>query len=203
MFWSYPHEHRTSDSLHIPSCSRGMRGCHNGRHMSNNWWLYFRISKWNLGRPRWASLDSESYIGTSFRGEGEEKEEKIIVLRNFFKNFSFFFSLTGVVGIIPRECTLVKRLTPKINLNPFKILFIWDSLYWVAKAKLELILQQGNLWTCDAIASVSHLVWSQLCTTMPSKYTLQGFQHYSLWESHSFYLTSPYACFALALFSLL
>lgn len=178
MFWSYPHEHRTSNSLHIPSCSRGMRGCHNGRHMSNDWGFNFRISKWDLGRPRWASLDSESYIGTSFEvGRWEKKKKrKNNSVENLFKTFFIlFFSLTGVVGIVPRECMLIKRLTPKLNLYPFKILFISREPYWVAKTNLELILQEGNLWPCHAPASASYTLASQLCTTIPNKYTLQGF----------------------------
>lgn len=183
MFCSYPHEHRTSDSLHIPTCSRGMRGCHNGRHMSNGWWLYFRIGKWNLGRPRWASLDSESYIGTSLRWGGGRKRRKgkTTVLRNFLKNFfHYFVSLTGLVGIVPTEFMLVKRLTTKLNRHSFKIFFISRQTHWVAKPELELILQQGSLWTCEDPASVSHVLGSLLCTAMPRKYTLQGFQPHTL-----------------------
>lgn len=75
---SYPHEHRTSNSLHIPKCSRWVRRCHEWRHMSSDGWLYFRISKWDLGHSRGASLNSESYIGTSLGGERKERKSNSV-----------------------------------------------------------------------------------------------------------------------------
>lgn len=66
-FKSYPHKHRASNPFCISWCARRMGRCHDGRHMPKCCQIHFRISQGNLGRPRWAPLNSESYIGTRCR----------------------------------------------------------------------------------------------------------------------------------------
>lgn len=63
-FRSYPHKHWASNPFCISWCARRMGRCHDGTHMPKCCQIHFRLSQGNLGRPWWAPLNSESYIGT-------------------------------------------------------------------------------------------------------------------------------------------